>query len=121
VVDESNIRTADGRQGIANLASLPGDAVVARTRSESHALVVTFSRDGEEPEEMFASDGQRAWQNAITLITKREWLLSGDTLTVRQTDEDDLTVEIIRRPQGESTASNLTTLNFQTLGGHNED
>jgi hypothetical protein len=44
-----------------------------------------------------------------------------DTLTVRQTDEDDLTVEIIRRPQGESTASNLTTLNFQTLGGRNED
>jgi hypothetical protein len=40
---------------------------------------VTFSRDGEEPEEMFASDGQRAWRNAITLIAKREWLLSGDT------------------------------------------
>ncbi len=64
---------------------------------------------------MFASDGQRAWRNAITLIAKREWLLSGDTLTVRRTEED-LTVEIIRRPQGESTASNLTTLNFQTLG-----
>jgi len=59
--------------------------VVARTRPESHALVVTFSRDGEEPEEMFASDGQRAWRNAITLIAKREWLLSGDTLTVRRT------------------------------------
>ena len=46
---------------------------------------------------MFASDGQRAWRNAIA---KREWLLSGDTLTIRRA-EDDLTVEIIRRPQGE--------------------
>jgi hypothetical protein len=120
MVDESNIPTADGRQDIAKLASLPGDAVVARTRPESHALVVTFSRDGEEPEEMFAGDGQRAWQNAIALIAKRELLLSGDTLTVRRTEED-LIVEIIRRPQGESTASNLTMLNFQTLGGRNED
>src|SRR5713101_5490612 len=85
MVDESNIPTADGRQDIAKLASLPGDAVVARTRPETHALVVTFSRDGEEPEEMFASDGQRAWRNTITLIAKREWLLSGDTLTVRRT------------------------------------
>jgi hypothetical protein len=47
---------------------------------------------------------------------EREWLLSSDTLTVRGTDED-LTVETIRRPQGESTASNLSTLNFKTLGG----
>ena len=94
--------------------------MVARTRPESHALVVTFSRDGEEPEEMFASDGQRAWRNAITLIARREWLLSGDTLTIRRADED-LTVEIIGRPQGELTASNLTRLNFQTLGGRNED
>jgi len=77
---------------------------------------VTFSRDGEEPEEMFASDGQRAWRNAITLIAKREWLLSGDTLTVRRTEED-LTVEIIRRPQGESTASNLTMAQFPDIGG----
>src|SRR5215475_13690288 len=119
MVDESNIPTADVRQDIAKLASLPGDAVVARTRRESHAIVVTFSRDGEEPEEMFASDGQRAWRDAITLIAKREWLLCGDTLTVRRTE--DLTVEIIRRPQGEPTASNLTMLNFQTLGGSNED
>src|SRR5258706_8183422 len=51
----------------------------------------------------FVGASQRAWRNAITLIAKREWLLSGDTLTVRRTDED-LTVEIIRRPHGESTA-----------------
>jgi len=119
MVDESNIPTADGGQGMAKLASLPGDAVVARTRPESDALVVTFSRDGEEPEEMFAGDGQRAWRHAITLIAKREWLLSGDTLTIRRADEDRI-VEIIRRPQGESGASNLTTLNFKTLGGRNE-
>jgi hypothetical protein len=96
MVDESDIPTADSRQDIAKLASLPGDAAVARTRAESHAIVVTFSRDGEEPEEMFASDSQRAWHNAITLIAKREWLLCGDTLTVRRIDED-LTAEIIRR------------------------
>jgi hypothetical protein len=54
------------------------------------------------------------------MITKRGRLLSGDTLTVRQIDED-FTVEIIRRPQGESTTSNHTTLNFQTLGGRDED
>jgi hypothetical protein len=52
---------------------------------------------------MFASDGQRAWRNAITLIAKREGLLSGDTLTVRRTD-DDLSIEVVRRPHGESTA-----------------
>jgi len=57
MVDESDIPTAGGRQGIAKLAALGGDAVVTLTRPESHTLVVTFSRDGEEPEEMFASDG----------------------------------------------------------------
>ena len=82
MVDESNTPTAAGRQGIAKLASVPGDAVVAITKPESH---------------VFASDGQRAWRNAITLIAKREWLLPGDTLTVARTYED-LTVEIIRRP-----------------------
>jgi hypothetical protein len=114
----SRVRT--GRQDIAKLASFPGDAVVARPRAESRALVVTFSRDGEKPEEMFASDGERAWRNAIALIAKREWLLSGDTLTVRRT-EDDQIVEIVGRPHGEATASNPTMLNFQTLGGRNED
>jgi len=54
---------------------------------------VTFS-DSEESEEMFASDAQRAWRNAITLIAQCERLLSSDTLTVRRTDED-LTIEII--------------------------
>ena len=32
--------------------------MAARTRSEPHALVVTFSRDGEEPDTLFAKDGQ---------------------------------------------------------------
>jgi len=59
------------------------------------ARVVTFS-NSEESVEMFASDGQRAWRNAITLIAQCERLLSSDTLTVRRTDED-LTIEIIRR------------------------
>src|SRR5215471_20148155 len=120
MVDESDMPTADGRQGIAKLASLPGDPVVTLARPESHALVVTFSRDGEESEEMFASDGQGARGNAITLIAKSEWLLlSGNTFAVRRTDED-LTIKIMGRPQGGSTASNLTTLNFKTLGARNE-
>jgi hypothetical protein len=47
---------------------------------------------------MFATDGQRAWRNAIALIAKREWLLSGDTLTVRRTEaDDDHIVEIASR------------------------
>jgi hypothetical protein len=62
--------------------------MAARTRSEPHALVVTFSRDGEEPDTLFAKDGQHAWRQAITLITRREWLLSGDTLTVRRTENE---------------------------------
>jgi hypothetical protein len=62
--------------------------MVTRTRPESNALVVTFSRDAEEPDTLFAKDGQQAWRHAVTLIAKREWLLSGDTLTVRRTEHD---------------------------------
>jgi hypothetical protein len=40
------------------------------------------SANGEEPEAMFAGDGQRAWHNAIMLIAKREWLLSGDDVGI---------------------------------------
>jgi hypothetical protein len=70
--------------------------MAARTGPETNALVVTFSRDGEPREEMFASDGQRAWRNAITLIARREWLLFGDTLTVRRTDDSKAPLDIPR-------------------------
>jgi len=53
--------------------------MVARVRPQPAALIVTFSRDGEEPDTVFTRDGVHAWQQAIHLITKREWLLSGDT------------------------------------------
>jgi hypothetical protein len=70
--------------------------MVGRTRPEPNALVVTFSRDGEEPDALFAKDGQQAWRHAVTLIAKREWLLSGDTLNVRRTEaDDDNIVEIL--------------------------
>jgi hypothetical protein len=77
--------------------------MVARTRPEPKALVVTFVRDGEEPDSLHASDGQRAWRNAIMLIAKREWLVSGDTLTVRRIEDDDgVNAAVVRglpRPQ----------------------
>jgi hypothetical protein len=77
--------------------------MVARTRPEPNALVVRFSRDGEQPDEMLARDGQQAWRHAVMLIAKREWLLSGDSLTVRRTDEDGPNAAVVRalpRPQG---------------------
>jgi len=63
--------------------------MVGHTRPEPLALIVTFSRDAEEPDTVFARDGVHAWQQAIHLITRREWLLSGDTLTVRRAEADD--------------------------------
>ncbi len=63
--------------------------MVARTRMGPAALVVTFSRDSEEPDTAFARDGVHAWQQAIHLISKREWLLSGDILQVRRAEADE--------------------------------
>jgi hypothetical protein len=50
------------------------------------------------------------------LIAKREWLLSGDTLTIRRA-EDDLTVEIIRRPQGEIDGVKSDEAQFPDIRG----
>jgi len=71
-------------------------------RTQSHALlIVTFHREGEEPETMLARDGQHARAHAIALITECEGLQHGDTLTVRGTEPgDELIVEVLRRPYG---------------------
>jgi hypothetical protein len=72
-------------------------------RMEPHArLIVTFHREGEEPETMLAHDGQHARAHAIALIAECEGLQHGDTLTVRGTEPgDELIVEVLRRPYGE--------------------
>lgn len=76
--------------------------MVARTRPEQASLVVTFSRDGEEPESMIARDGERAWAHAIALITQYEELQHGDTITVRRAEDgpDATVVRGLPRPRG---------------------
>jgi hypothetical protein len=61
--------------------------MVARVKRETGGLIVTFFRDGEEPDEMRASDSQRAAAAAITAIAARLKLYPGDTITVRREDE----------------------------------
>jgi hypothetical protein len=60
----------------------------AHTRTEPGALVVIFYRDGEPHEVIFANDGDHAWAHAVHLITKRETLQHGDTLTVRRPGDE---------------------------------
>jgi hypothetical protein len=68
----------------------------------SQDLTVTFHREGRSPEEIVASDGERAWTHAIGLLAKYDALQHGDTLTIRWTEgeepEDDMDVEIVRTP-----------------------
>jgi hypothetical protein len=56
--------------------------MVARVQRD-HGLVVTFFRDGEDPEQVRARDPADAWKTAIHMIVHREVLQVGDTLTVR--------------------------------------
>lgn len=58
--------------------------MVSQIKPGSGALVVTFNRDNEKPEILHARDGEHAWRHAISLIARRQVLLSGDTLTVRR-------------------------------------
>jgi hypothetical protein len=51
-------------------------------------LRVIFHRLGEEPEVLIARDPEHAWAHAIALISQREDMRHGDTLTVRRTDEE---------------------------------
>jgi hypothetical protein len=61
--------------------------MVARVQPDI-TLIVTFQRAGEEPEYMYARNGAHAWDIALHLITQREELQAGDTLTVRRADGD---------------------------------
>jgi hypothetical protein len=62
--------------------------MVARTRHEPTALVVTFMRDAEPPDELHTRDGEQALRQALTLLARREFLLSGDTMVVHRPDDD---------------------------------
>jgi hypothetical protein len=61
--------------------------MVARTQPYAGHLVVTFSRDGEPPETMIARDPANAWEHGIYMLSQRQELMHGDTLTVRRADE----------------------------------
>jgi hypothetical protein len=74
----------------------------ARTQRNPTALTVTFQRDGESPTTLLARDGDEAWGHALRLIGRQHFLLAGDTLCVRRADDDDLVVEILRTPDGDS-------------------
>jgi hypothetical protein len=56
--------------------------MVARTQPTHGALIVVFTRDGDEPESLFAHTVQEAWGHALHLIAKRSSLQAGDTLQV---------------------------------------
>jgi hypothetical protein len=62
--------------------------MVARVRPSPKALLVTFSRDGEEPEQMISKDGERAWMDAIYIISQRKELVHGERLTVCRVDPE---------------------------------
>ena len=55
--------------------------MVARVQPDQ-PLAVTFTRDGEPPERMYARNGHNAWEHAIAIISRCEELRHGDTLTV---------------------------------------
>jgi hypothetical protein len=62
--------------------------MVARTQPTRGLLVITFSRDGEEPETHQAIDGGRAAATAITMIAARLTLRPGDTVACRLASDD---------------------------------
>jgi hypothetical protein len=62
--------------------------MVARTRTGPIGLVVTFSRDGEQPETMPARDGVSAWRHVVNMLAKRDALMAGDRLTVDAAEEE---------------------------------
>jgi hypothetical protein len=68
----------------------------AFTRTEPYALVVIFYRDNEPAEVVFANDGDHAWSHALHLITKREKLQAGDTITVRRPGEEPAVLDLDR-------------------------
>lgn len=56
-------------------------------KHEPDALVITFERDGEEPETLMAANGRQALTHAVGLIVTHRELQAGDRLTVTAADE----------------------------------
>ena len=54
--------------------------IVARTRPDRGGLIAVVSRDGEEPQEMPATDSYRAAAIAITAIATRLRFLPDDVM-----------------------------------------
>jgi hypothetical protein len=50
-------------------------------------LRVIFHRIGEEPQVLIARDAEHAWAHAIALISQRDEMHHGDTLTCRHAEE----------------------------------
>jgi len=60
--------------------------MVALTRTYRGTLLVTFSPDGEEPEQELVPTGERALKTALLMLAKRDALRDGDSLTVQAAD-----------------------------------
>jgi len=60
----------------------------AHIRNEPALLLVTFETDGAEPGQALAPTGERALKMALLMLAKRDELRHGDTLTVRNADQD---------------------------------
>jgi hypothetical protein len=63
--------------------------MVARTKHEPHALVVTFTRDGEVVERAHARDGRQAVLRAASMVIGQGELRAGDVLRVVAADDDE--------------------------------
>jgi hypothetical protein len=63
--------------------------MVARTRSEPAALVVTFERDGEVVERSPARDGRQAVLRAASIVIGQGELRAGDVLRVVAAADDE--------------------------------
>jgi hypothetical protein len=61
--------------------------MVGRTRTYRGTLLVTFTTDGEEPEQQLAATGERALKVALLMLAKRDALRPGDSLTVQAAEE----------------------------------
>jgi hypothetical protein len=63
--------------------------MVARTKPEPAALLVTFTRDGEVIERAHARDGRQAVLRAANIIIGQGELRAGDVLRVVAADDDE--------------------------------
>jgi hypothetical protein len=57
--------------------------MVARTKPEPDALVVTFERDGEEPVRITAANGEKAVLRAVAILLAHRKLHAGDRLWIK--------------------------------------